>query len=58
MSTNKNNKLTSEDIEAKRYAVWILEECDAPINEIEWLFSKLSSDVQNEIRDNVLKFIK
>ena len=54
----KENKLTAEDIEAKRYAVWILEECNEPINEIEWLFSNLTLDAQNDIRDNVLKFIK
>ena len=52
------NELELSEEEKKKYVIWILEECNAPINELEWLVSKLPLDIQNDIRDNVLKFIK
>lgn len=44
--------------QVKEYAHWLLEVCDNPIDEIEWLVSNLNEDTQNDIRYNVLGFIK
>tara|TARA_R100000278_G_C5469166_1_gene163809 strand:- start:739 stop:900 length:162 start_codon:yes stop_codon:yes gene_type:complete len=43
--------------ELNQYANWLLQECNNPVDEIEWLVSQLPSNIQNEIRDNVLKFL-
>lgn len=32
-----------------KYALWLLEECDNPVDEIEWLYSKLSKKEKLEI---------
>ena len=37
-----------ETIENK-YSLWLLEECDNPIAEIEWLYSKLSESDKLQI---------
>ena len=39
------------------YANWILNECNTPIDEIAWLVSELPPNIQNNIRDEVLKFL-
>ena len=43
--------------ELNQYANWLLQECNSPVSEIEWLVSQLPLSIQNEIRDNVLKFL-
>ena len=48
--------LTEE--EATQYAEWLIHESDTPIDEMEWLVSKLPLYISKEIRDNVLNFIK
>ena len=45
------------EIEMNQYAMWVIDECNSPIDEIEWLVSKLPEDIQNDIKDNVLKFL-
>ena len=44
--------------EITQYANWIIDECNEPISEIEWIVSRLPEDVKNEIKDNVLKFLQ
>lgn len=44
--------------EKNEYANWILNECNSPISEIEWLVSNLPEDIQNEIINNVLKYLE
>lgn len=43
--------------ELNEYANWILNECNTPIDEIQWLVSELPPNIQNDIRYNVLKFL-
>lgn len=43
--------------ELNKYANWILNECNTPIDEIEWLVSNLPQNIKNDIEDNVLKFL-
>ena len=44
--------------ELEKYANWLFQECNEPISEVMWLVSELPKNIQNDIRDNVLKFIK
>lgn len=43
--------------ELNQYANWLLQKCNNPLDEIEWLVSELPPNIQNDIRDNVLKFL-
>ena len=43
--------------ELNQYANWLLQKCNEPISEIKWLVSNLPLNIQNDIRDNVLKFL-
>jgi hypothetical protein len=49
-------KMSEEELE--KYADWLFTECNEPISEVMWLISELPENIQNDIRDNVLKFIK
>ena len=53
---NKEGYLDEE--ESIQYAEWLIHKSDTPIDEVEWLVSKLPLETCNEIRDTVLKFIK
>ncbi len=44
--------------ELNQYANWLLQECNSPVDEIEWLVSQLPSNIQNEIKDNVLDLLE
>lgn len=44
--------------QVREYAEWILNGCNNPIDEIEWLVSNLPESMQDDIKYNVLGFIK
>ena len=44
--------------QVREYAEWVLTECNDPIGEIEWLISNLPESMQDDIKYNVLGFIK
>ena len=43
--------------ELERHAKWVLHECNEPVSELMWLLDNSPQDIQNEIRDNVLKYL-
>lgn len=48
-------KMSEEELE--RYARWVLHECNEPVSELMWLLDSSPQDIQNEIRDNILKYL-
>lgn len=47
-----------KESQVKEYAEWVLHECNNPVDEIEWLVSNLPESMQDDIKYNVLGFIK
>lgn len=45
------------DDEKEIYAKWLLQECNEPLNEIEFLLSNLPQNVLNDIRENVIQYL-
>tara|TARA_R110002020_G_scaffold58337_6_gene159866 strand:- start:10067 stop:10255 length:189 start_codon:yes stop_codon:yes gene_type:complete len=51
----KKTKLTEDEL--KKYAEWVLSECDSPRQEIEWLAQSLPVLFQKDIKEHTLKVI-
>jgi hypothetical protein len=45
------------DEEKNQYANWLFEECSEPISEVEWLVSNLPLEIQNSIKNSILKHL-
>ena len=46
----KDNRELNQE-EKNKYATWVIEECNTPIDELEWLVSELEIHAQLDIRE-------
>jgi len=43
--------------EINKYANWLLQDCNTPIDEIEWLVSQLPKNIQNNLKEEMFTSI-
>ena len=53
-----NDRNEDKDNFANKYANWVFEECDSPIDEIEYLFTLIPIGKQQEIYDSLKDTLK